>query len=71
MFADLPSDGVCHVIDDGPVPAEYPCRCTDCRCAAQVEVELIVNRANQIMADLMGPQQNIKQAPMRRRRRRN
>lgn len=30
-YPPLPSDGVPCVIDDGPLPAEYPCNCTDHR----------------------------------------
>lgn len=36
-WAELPSDGIPHRIDDGPVIAEGPCSCIDCRCEKQVQ----------------------------------
>ncbi len=66
-FPPLPSDGVPHMIDDGPVAAVGPCMCTDCVCARRVVVEQAVARYNRMMDNAMDVQRKFIEAPAKRR----
>ena len=63
----LPSDGVPHLVDDGPRPAEGPCLCTDCRVLREVVVQQAVARHQRALDDDMGVPRKYTEAPAKRR----
>ena len=63
----LPSCGIPHLIDDGPVAAVGPCMCTDCVCARQVVIEQAVQRYQRAIDDDMGVPRKYTEAPAKRR----